>query len=476
MRRPEAEMKGSGPSRPVFSFCRRLASSCSGFLVAWFPHLPGTRTLPKAIGMGLSLAALALGCAANRPSLPRHPGAPPALAAPAPRPTPHPGSNPVLRIGLRKASGGVAVTVVPSARAMLVDAATGHRLAVLPSGQPARLVLDVHAGQIQIERPGPVIAAPSVRIQVRGGRLAIPTTSGRYPSPLLVYPAAGGLQVVNEVRLETYLEGVLPGELPPSFAPEAQKALAVAARTYALRNLDKHTDAGYDLCDGPHCQVYLGHTTASPRGLRAVRATRGLCVWFRGQLACTFYSADCGGQTTFAREVPLPDMPAPPPSYLRPVRDAPRPAGPDYCRRSSHHWWSARVPVAELEARLNEDPGTAVGKLLSARFGDRDVTGRVQRVFLEGEVLAPTGATQRLTRMLSGWEFRRRVGPRQMRSTLAKIERVSPEEFRITGTGNGHGLGLCQIGADGMARPPYYANFRQILRHYYPGVQVGKEG
>src|SRR5262249_10976139 len=182
-----------------------------------------------------------------------------------------------------------------------------------------------------------------------------------------------------------YLEGVLPGELPASFALEAQKALAVAARTYALRNRGKHADEGADLCDGVHCQMYLGRTDASPRGMRAVRETRGLCAWYRGDLVCTFYSADCGGESTDAAFVPLKDMPKEILPYLRPVRDCPRPGAPDYCCASRSHWWSAEIPKARLEALLNAAPETWVGHLKSITFTGHDASGRVTTVRLEGE-------------------------------------------------------------------------------------------
>ena len=65
------------------------------------------------------------------------------------------------------------------------------------------------------------------------------------------------------------------------------------------------------------------------------------------------------------------------------------------------------------------------------------------------------------------------VGPRRLKSTLMRLSAANGDRLRITGTGSGHGLGLCQIGANGMAQPPYRRNFREILQHYYPGVEIG---
>ena len=265
---------------------------------------------------------------------------------------------------------------------------------------------------------------------------------------------------------------MLPGELPASFAPEAQKALAVAARTYALRNLGKHAAEGADLCDGVHCQMYLGDTNASPPGRNAVRSTRGLCAWYQGELVCTFYSADCGGESTSAANVPLPDMPRRLPPYLRPVRDRPGPRSPDYCCASPSHWWSAQVSLARLQALLDASPQTWLGTLKSVAFTGRDLSGRVTRVRLTGAgpSLDPAVPVLPIVRTMSGWEFRRLAGPRRLRSTLMRIVANDGKMLRITGTGNGHGLGLCQIGANGMAKTHH--TFRQILLHYYPGTDV----
>src|SRR5207248_5513795 len=102
----------------------------------------------------------------------------------------------------------------------------------------------------------------------------------------------------------------------------------------------------------------LGDTNASPPGRKAVRATRGLCAWYRGDLVCTFYSADCGGESTYGTDVPLPDMPRQPLPYLRPVRDCQGRGAPDYCCASPSHWWCAQVSLARLETLLNASPET----------------------------------------------------------------------------------------------------------------------
>jgi stage II sporulation protein D len=259
---------------------------------------------------------------------------------------------------------------------------------------------------------------------------------------------------------------------------EAQKALAVAARTYALVQRGKHGE--YDLCDGTCCQMYLGHQPGARRGLAAVRATRHQCLWSGEELVYAFYSAHCGGVSTRIEDVPLRDKPDRPLPYLRVVRDAPA-RGQGYCAHSRYQQWVKRLSREELERRLNEEPITEVGKLLGVRFTELDGSGRVLSVLLRGTPLGPpallstaTLAPAPVEKVVTGWQFRNVVGPLTLKSTLVRVGQPDAETFRFIGRGFGHGLGLCQIGADGMARAR--KSYRQILAHYYPGTRVGKIG
>jgi stage II sporulation protein D len=109
----------------------------------------------------------------------------------------------------------------------------------------------------------------------------------------------GTVTVVNVVNLEDYLRGVVPNELSPSAYPqiEAQKAQAVAARTYALRNRGQFQAKGYDICATPTCQVYRGKGTENALSDRAVEATRGVVASYRGGLINALYTSTCGGHT-----------------------------------------------------------------------------------------------------------------------------------------------------------------------------------
>ncbi len=105
--------------------------------------------------------------------------------------------------------------------------------------------------------------------------------------------------LINELNLESYLEGVVPVEMGPAQFPEleALKAQAVAARTYAVAHLGDHADEGWDLCATPACQAYGGAGAEHPLSSRAVRETAGLIATSAGAPIDAMYSSTCGGHT-----------------------------------------------------------------------------------------------------------------------------------------------------------------------------------
>lgn len=110
----------------------------------------------------------------------------------------------------------------------------------------------------------------------------------------------GTLNIINELNLEDYLKGVVPAEMGPKIYDEleALKAQALAARTYAVRNLGQYRREGYDICPGPACQAYNGFSGEDPLSNRAVEQTAGLILTYNGQPIDALYTATCGGETS----------------------------------------------------------------------------------------------------------------------------------------------------------------------------------
>jgi stage II sporulation protein D len=143
----------------------------------------------------------------------------------------------------------------------------------------------------------------------------------RYRGIFVLRASPKGLVLVNILNLENYLKGVVPEELSPDrfHGYEALKAQAVAARTYAIKNLGQNRELGFDLCDTPKSQVYGGLSAERAESSRAVEETRGEVALYKGQLINALYTSTCGGMTEDAEKIfeglPLPYLKATECSY-----------------------------------------------------------------------------------------------------------------------------------------------------------------
>lgn len=263
------------------------------------------------------------------------------------------------------------------------------------------------------------------------------------------------------LALEDYVFGVLAAEGSVEEEPEALKALAVVARSYALRNLRRHARDRFDLCDTTHCQRFMpvGDEGARPDfyGLarRAVRETAGEVLRdAAGRLAESYFSAACGGRTADISKL---WGVVRPPGHLRGVRD-------EACAAAGESWTDV-IPSAQLVRALRADERSDVGaRLEGVRVARRDHTGRAALIELAGA----------RRRRLSGWDFKiivgRTLGWNVLKSSRFEVARAG-SAFVFRGTGFGHGLGLCQAGAHVSAARG--VSYRRILEQYFPGASVG---
>lgn len=153
------------------------------------------------------------------------------------------------------------------------------------------------AGLLRILETGQTAASVLLQPADPVERLSVGTSPLR--GVVEVRAGTSGVTAVNILNLEDYLRGVVPNELSPGQFPqiEALKAQAVAARTYALRNLGQFKDRGYDICATPACQVYRGYGTEHPLSDRAVAETEGVAAEYHGELINALYTSTCGGHT-----------------------------------------------------------------------------------------------------------------------------------------------------------------------------------
>jgi stage II sporulation protein D len=284
--------------------------------------------------------------------------------------------------------------------------------------------------------------------------------------------------------LEQYLLGVVAAEGAASFHVEALKALAVAARSYTERNRGRHGE-GCDLCDTTHCQAYAGVKRVAASVRAAVEGTAGIVALYDGKPIDAVYSADCGGRTQNSEDAWGSRHAVP---YLRSVLDAPGDGDPEYCSVNPRHAWSVSLPLETLRRRLDLDG--AVHRLWNLAVAATNAGGRVARILVTGEAGAPasgdeplpcetvesaapavvSSAAEPVTRELSLGEFRKLLGGEGLRGAFFRLF-VRGDEAVAEGKGLGHGVGLCQYGAQGMALQGH--SFEEILKHYYTGIELG---
>jgi len=206
------------------------------------------------------------------------------------------------------------------------------------------------------------------------------------------YGNTGSLDTVNELSMNSYLQGVVPYEMPASWHREAVKAQAIAARSYATWSRNQNRSRYYQICDTTSCQMYGGVAGEDYRSNAAVVATSREILTYRGEAAFTQFSSSSGGWTSGGG---FPYLPAKRDPY-------------DGFRGNPMHSWTTSVDASRLD-RMYPRLGTLRGARVTKRNGHGEWGGRVQRMVLDGT---------RGDVSLSGDEFQSAVG---LRSNWFKI-------------------------------------------------------
>jgi stage II sporulation protein D len=387
-----------------------------------------------------------------------------------PRETVRPVPPPVSRPDAGPAPARPAIPPRPGPVVASPFGATGTRfIRVLLSAGTSGVVLEGETirawgvdGSLAAEAAGRVtLAAVGERIRWNGTKLLGDTLDAAGAPELRVgsrkgigrvrlLARKGELLAVAVVPFEEYVAAVVSREAGPRFHPEALAALAVTVRTYAAGAVSKPRDPAYDVSAGVDDQVFEGMEGVAAIFREAADRTRGVVVRYRGELARTVYHSTCGGRTEDAGSVWGTDVP-----YLRAQRC-------DDCADSPVYRWEYRMSEAEGR-RVAKALGVPPGKDLRIAVTGRTPTGRASRVRI---------SSGGVSRELQAAEFRKASGYAKVRSLKMEIVPVAGE-WRITGEGWGHGVGMCQFGANGMARRG--AEFREILARYYPGTEIHGE-
>lgn len=314
----------------------------------------------------------------------------------------------------------------------------------------------------------------------------------RLNGQLIVTPDSHAkLALVQAAGVETILRGIVPAEIFPSAPAAALEAQAIAARTTLISQVgSRHQADPYHLCNKQHCQVYHGLSAATQATDEAIEKTRGQILFSGNELVSAYYSAHCGGASATAKETwALPDKP-----YLQARTDdadhgsspktenalkqflenapersnafcAKAPPGQKSFSSTKHARWDITLSIDEIQKNLKAQ-GMTVKKIDNIEIVRRGPSGRVTQIKITGD-----GKSFFIERELP---IRRFFGG--LKSALFTME-VSKNHKGIQsvtfhGAGFGHGVGMCQTGAIGMAQRNYSAN--QILQHYYPSTHIEK--
>lgn len=341
--------------------------------------------------------------------------------------------------------------VAVPALAVEMRVAIGDRLSQVTVGSSTPAVVKNMAGQGvgQIPQGRSVVVTPDgggVRLaDWRGQAFWVEPTNGGYVfikdswyrGRVLVVPTEGGITAVNWVDIEAYLYGVVGSEMPASWPQEALKAQAVAARSYALYRRDRTQHQLFDVGGTTAHQVYKGLAAEAPSVQAAVNATQGQVITHGGRVIEAVFHSSSGGHTENSEDIW--QRPSP---YLRGVAD--------FDQEAPVFQWSETFSAQQLAQRI-----TGIGHLQSVATERATPRGRIVSIRLQG--------TQG-SRTLTGVELRQALG---LRSTLISFN-IAGDTIRVDGRGYGHGLGMSQWGARGLAARGH--NYQQILTHYYQGT------
>lgn len=318
-----------------------------------------------------------------------------------------------------------------------------------------------------------------------------------------------GVTPINILPFEHYLYGVVPAESIPSWPMESLKAQAVAARNYALYQLNyanKYAGEPYDLCDTKISQVYRGYSIENSRTTQAVNETQGKLLYYKGELVSTYYFASSGGHTESSENVWSGAV-----AYLRGVPDI-------YESQVEVVPWREVRTSKDIQVALEKN-GVHIGQVLDVQVSGYTESGRALELHIIGtsgnyslkketmrtwlnlksrkfQLLKGQQSSSSIVYTTGEWGNERketlietiyalggnqtiptRIGQEQRLVVLSdtntktySLAHGPADGFIFEGQGNGHGVGMSQYGAKGMADHGF--TYDQILMHYYQGTEL----
>ncbi len=271
-----------------------------------------------------------------------------------------------------------------------------------------------------------------------------------YRGTIEIHGSMGKLLAINVVKMDEYLYGVIPSEISSGWDMEALKAQAVAARTYTYYHLMNSRDLPYDLDATSNFQVYGGLSVETEKTRKAVDDTSGEIAVYNGKPIVAYFHSTCGGVTSEARCVwSGSDL-----NYLKAIKCK-------FCGESPYFSWKEHITLYEIK------------RCLSLKYKG---IGPVSGISLKknGKRVTSVNITHRNGLIkLSGNDFRLLFPEKRIKSLYFDAQKTN-NGLVLFGHGWGHGVGLCQWGANGMALKG--AKYKDILKYYYKGISIMSAG
>jgi len=369
--------------------------------------------------------------------------------------------GPSIRVHLRSLGITKEIFVSSEGQFSICDSETGELLERYEKGSERRLIFC--EGKVRVEKSGEssksdetnwkTVSAITIRAENEIISLRVSSIKRSYRGVIRVATIGESLQIVNELPVELYLRGVVPCEMPFNWSKEALKAQSVAARTFAYSRMVHERKTPFDLDDTTNSQIYRGYDVEKENTNEAISQTAHMILLYQGRPISALYCADCGGVTESASEVFSSEVP-----YLVSMFDVDAKGNP-FNAVSKYDTWSIFLSDEELLSLL-EKGRIAIGRVREIVIAGRSSSGRVKEILLRGE---------KEDRVLKGTEFRMLVGTNRLRSTLFEVRRVD-DGWQFEGKGWGHGVGMCQVGAQSRAMAGQ--DFAEILAAYYRGAEL----
>ena len=348
-----------------------------------------------------------------------------------------------IKIGIVQSSRSIDIGG-SSGGILVVDAENGN-IFELPGGGIYRAV--VASGKLSFAGR---LFRSGIKIISNAGNDGLIVNGRKYRGDILLIRANYGITAINETGIEEYVCGVITEEISASWHVESIKAQAVVARTYAVKNAEKHKNEGFGLCNKQHCQMYGGMNAEDPVSNKAVYDTAGEILCYDGKVADTFYHSSCGGRTEDANKVW--QLKNEIPNYMKGIKCG-------FCETEPLHNWESRISLSSVASALRA-AGLKIKKIKNIQTSGRTSSGRVRYVLIKN-----TGTTT-----LSSHKFRMMIGTDIIKSTNFNLT-VKNGIAYFAGHGWGHGVGMCQWGAKGLAENG--REYKNILKYYYEGCEIG---